>query len=176
MPSLSNNPSTPRPPTSEAKLVSRQPSREHPWDGSTLVNGLKWREQETVLSRNGSKEHVWNLSFRRGQTDCKKSKDALKMLVDHSCKKTIATISHLFICISVGTATGYGLDAAGSILGRERFFSSPPYPDQLWVHPDSYTYGYSGRIPQGKSGRNVTPPYKSVYLIKHRDHFTLLTK
>jgi hypothetical protein len=49
--------------------------------------------------------------------------------------------------------------AMGWIIGGSRpgrsweFFSSPPRPDRLWVHPSSYRMGTRGSFPREKAAR-----------------------
>jgi hypothetical protein len=50
--------------------------------------------------------------------------------------------------ISVGIATGCGLDGLTSIPGRgERLFSTPQRPDLLWGPPSLLSNGYRGSSP-----------------------------
>jgi hypothetical protein len=50
---------------------------------------------------------------------------------------------------SVGIATGYGLDAPGSISITGKFFFSPQCPDRLWGLPGLLPNWYRGRFPSG---------------------------
>jgi hypothetical protein len=55
--------------------------------------------------------------------------------------------------ISVGMATGYGLDGLGSIPGSARFFFSPQLPDRLWGPPSLLYNEYRGPLSPGVKRR-----------------------
>jgi hypothetical protein len=60
--------------------------------------------------------------------------------------------------ISVGIATGYGLDGRGVgvwIPVEARFFSSSCCPDRLWDPPSLLSNGYQRPFSRGCSGRGV---------------------
>jgi hypothetical protein len=100
---------------------------------------------------------------------------------------------------SVGIATGYGLEDQGVGVRDPvgvRIFTSPSGPDRLWGPLHLLSNGYLGLFPRGLSVRGVkltthlqlvpmsrksgsiyplphTPSWRSYYLVKHRDNFTL---
>jgi hypothetical protein len=56
---------------------------------------------------------------------------------------------------SVGIATGYGLDGAGSIPGGSKIFPSAQLPGQNWDPLSLLSNEHRGLFPRGYSGRGV---------------------
>jgi hypothetical protein len=57
--------------------------------------------------------------------------------------------------MSVGIATGYGLEVKGSVPGRGKIFSSPQSPDRFWGPLSLLSIGYRVLLPRRYSGRAV---------------------